>query len=60
LQNYEYSSQKESFSLRGEKVRMRGDKIERFLTSILSPGGERSCVYINRVNISYFFGFCFY
>jgi hypothetical protein len=35
---------------------MRGDKNERPLTSILFPGGERRCVYKNRVNISNIFG----
>jgi hypothetical protein len=35
---------------------MRGDKNERPLTSILSPGGERRCVFKNRVKISNIFG----
>jgi hypothetical protein len=34
---------------------MRGDKNERPLTSILSPGGERRCVFKNR-KISNIFG----
>jgi hypothetical protein len=35
---------------------MRGDKNERPLTSILSPGGERRHVFKNRVIISNIFG----
>jgi hypothetical protein len=35
---------------------MRGDKNERPLTSILSPGGERKRVFKNRVKISNIFG----
>jgi len=35
---------------------MRGDKNARPLTSILSPGGERKCVFKNRVKISNIFG----
>jgi len=35
---------------------MRGDKKERPLTSILSPSGERRCVFKNRVKISNIFG----
>jgi hypothetical protein len=31
---------------------MRGDKNERPLTSILSPSGERKCVFKYRVKIS--------
>jgi hypothetical protein len=36
-------------------VRMRGDKNERLLTSILSPGWERRRVFKNRVKISNIF-----
>jgi hypothetical protein len=35
---------------------MRGDKNERPLTSILSPGGERRRVFRNRVEVSNIFG----
>jgi hypothetical protein len=35
---------------------MRGDKNERPLTSLLSPSGERRCVFKFRVKISNIFG----
>jgi hypothetical protein len=35
---------------------MRGDKNQRPLTSILSRGGERRCVFKNLVKISNIFG----
>jgi hypothetical protein len=35
---------------------MRGDKNERLLTSILSPGGERRYVFKNRAKISNIYG----
>jgi hypothetical protein len=35
---------------------MRGDKKKCPLTSILSPGGERRCVFKNRVKILNIFG----
>jgi hypothetical protein len=36
---------------------MRGDKNERPLTSILSPGGERKFAFKHRVKISNIFGY---